>query len=60
MKYTYVCKNCGSDDVVRDAWAAWLPELNQWVIESVFDHAHCQNCDGETTLEKLELDLTHE
>lgn len=57
MKYNYVCNTCGSDDVVRDAWSAWSPETNQWVIESVFDHAHCNECDGETTLKKVELDL---
>ena len=39
---------------MRDAWAAWSPETNQWVIELVFDHAYCQVCDGETTLKKVE------
>jgi Fe-S cluster biosynthesis and repair protein YggX len=52
---TFICKNCGSDNVVRDAWAAWSPHENAWVIESVFDHAHCNDCDRETLLKEVEL-----
>ena len=44
------CKTCGSTRVVRDAWACWNAESGLWEIENVFDHAHCQKCEGETKL----------
>lgn len=45
-----VCKHCGSDNVVKDAWARW-DELNQrWVLDDFFDTDFCKDCDGETTI----------
>jgi hypothetical protein len=60
MKYKYVCNTCGSDEVFADAWASWSPETNQWVLETVFEYRHCQACEGETNLKKVELDLADE
>jgi len=42
------CRTCGSERVVKDAWACWNPESGLWELESVFDHEHCHQCDGET------------
>jgi hypothetical protein len=53
-RYAMVCKTCGSDDVSRDAWANWDIGAQQWVLGSVFDHAHCHRCDGETRLVEVE------
>jgi hypothetical protein len=47
---TYCCNRCGSTDVVRDAWAAWNAELQQWEIDQLFDHAFCNTCEGDTGL----------
>ena len=44
------CKTCGSERVARDAWACWNPESGLWELETVFDHAHCHQCEGETSL----------
>lgn len=44
------CEACGSERVVRDAWAAWNTEFGRWEIETMFDQARCQACDAETTL----------
>jgi len=44
------CKDCGSERVVRDAWACWNPDSGLWEVEAVFDHTHCHACDGETRL----------
>lgn len=54
-KVTFVCSQCGSDDVSRDAWAEWDVDEQQWVLRAAFDHAHCHPCDGETRL--IEVDL---
>ena len=50
-----VCATCGSKDVSRDAWGDWDEEGQQWVLRTVFDHAHYHNCDGETSLEERPL-----
>ena len=43
-----VCKTCGSERVVRDAWASWNPQSGLWELENVFDQNYCQRCEGET------------
>ena len=42
------CRTCGSERVVRDAWACWNPEFGLWEIETVFDQEFCHQCEGET------------
>ena len=44
------CQTCGSERVVKDAWACWNPESGLWELENVFDDAHCHQCEGETKL----------
>lgn len=44
-----VCQACGSERIVRDAWACWNPESGLWELETVFDQTFCRRCDGETT-----------
>lgn len=44
-----VCKTCGSERVVKDAWACWNPQYGLWELETVFDHEHCHQCEGETS-----------
>ena len=39
-----VCGACGSEQVVRDAWAEWNAELQAWQLGAVFDHAWCHRC----------------
>jgi hypothetical protein len=45
-----ICARCGGDHVVRDAWASWDVERRTWKLAAVFDYAHCNTCDRETTL----------
>ena len=47
---TFVCATCNSDQVQLDAWAAWSVETQSWELAATMQQAHCQNCDGETTL----------
>ena len=51
-----ICGTCGSDEVSRDAWANWDVKAQRWELGSVFDHAHCHRCDGETRVVEVELE----
>ena len=44
------CRTCGSERVVKDAWACWNPQSGMWELENVYDHEHCHRCEGETRL----------
>ena len=44
------CKSCGSEHVVRDAWAEWDSEAQRWELSNIFDHAYCDDCESETTI----------
>ena len=48
-----ICAKCGSDDVMHDAWAVWDIENQMWELGPTFDHAHCGECDGETTIKEV-------
>ena len=54
-KITIVCSHCGSDDVMRDAYAVWSVEDQEWVTHSTYDNAYCYNCSGDTSLIEKEL-----
>ena len=54
-KVQMLCGSCGSTDVSRDAWGEWDVEAQDWVLGTVFDHAHCHACQGETRLVEAEL-----
>jgi hypothetical protein len=54
-----VCGTCGSDEVSRDAWANWDVHAQDWVLGSVFDHAHCHRCGCESRLVEFELANLH-
>ncbi len=47
---TIHCSACGSEDVLRDGWARWDPELQIWEVSDLQDHAWCNSCDGEAKL----------
>ena len=42
------CKTCGSERVVRDAWACFNPASGLWELETVFDQEFCHKCESET------------
>lgn len=44
------CQTCGSERVVKDAWAYWNQAAGLWQLETVFDHEHCCQCEGRTKL----------
>lgn len=46
------CRNCGSDRVVRDAWACWSYERQEWELGNMFDYAFCIACETECTIQE--------
>lgn len=54
------CMTCGSQNVKRDAWASWDPDIQEWVLEQVFDAGHCDDCDGEASLTTEPLPTAYE
>lgn len=54
-KIMIVCSECGSHDVQRDAFAEWDYDTQQWVVGPVFDQGYCENCQGEASLDEIEV-----
>jgi hypothetical protein len=45
-----VCSACGSDRVLKDAYAEWDTDEQGWRLLSLFDANVCEDCGGETKL----------
>lgn len=43
------CQTCGSERVVKDAWACWNPEFGLWELETAFDLEFCRQCEAATS-----------
>jgi hypothetical protein len=53
-----VCAECGSGDVLADAYAEWDIENQSWTVQNVMDNGHhCNACDGECSIEEVDIDL---
>ncbi len=46
-----VCTICGSERIVRDAWAAWQSASREWMLEEIFDHTFCLACETDAGIE---------
>lgn len=46
-----VCRTCGSENVVCDAWARWDRVTQAWKLDQTFDDTFCHDCD---TTQKVE------
>jgi len=53
---TFVCSNCGSHQVVRDAWAEWSVHDQEWQLGEIFDHTFCLTCETECTAQAQETE----
>lgn len=49
------CNKCGSNDVRKDAWAAWNEETQEWELANVFDAEFCNSCEEECTIVEQEI-----
>lgn len=61
-KKTFVCENCGSDDVRKEASAEWDVDRQEWVLaswamEGLSDDVICNNC-GDTNATLVEAEIT--
>ena len=54
-KIKIVCAHCGSENVMRDAWAEWDIAKQEWVLQNVFDQGFCADCDSEESLDEIEI-----
>ena len=55
-KYKWVCSNCGSDNVLVDAYAQFNVASQVWELVEAFpeqDNAMCRKCNRETKLESV-------
>lgn len=52
MAIRIICRDCGSTEVTRDAWAAWSVERQQWELGAVFDDGYCHRCERPASLEE--------
>jgi hypothetical protein len=52
-KIKMVCAECGSDDVLADAYAEWNVAAQKWELQNTFDKgAYCNACEAETRLDE--------
>lgn len=47
MKVKYICSECGSENVLIDAWAAWNYEMQEFELDNVFDACICGDCEAQ-------------
>jgi|GEM_PF-2869653 len=50
------CAVCGSEEVLRDAYAQWDVAQQQWILHSVYDNAVCEKCDGDADLKEVPIE----
>lgn len=54
-KFVQRCSRCHSKDVVLDAWACWSFDRQAWELGQTFDHAYCEACESDCTIEAIEI-----
>jgi len=50
------CTECGTDDLLFDAWAKWDYEKQEHVLVDVYPKAICNNCKGECGVNETETE----
>ena len=43
-----LCRNCGSENLARDAAARWDIAVQDWTITGLFDSTSCDDCSAES------------
>ena len=47
-----VCRDCGSDNIDRDAWVKWDTELQEWAVSQLLVRGYCYSCDQDTYIKE--------
>jgi ribosomal protein L37AE/L43A len=55
---TIICNNCKSDGILRDAWAVWDRDAQDWVLMKKMNTYVCTNCGRDA--EPVEREVTNE
>lgn len=55
-KVKMVCSECGSDNVLKDAYAAWNVETQEWELSATFDNTVCDNCGAVDSVIEVEIE----
>lgn len=42
------CKDCGSENILKDSYAAWDDDAQDWVLCGYYDHEVCGDCGSES------------
>ncbi|QTH24729.1 MULTISPECIES: hypothetical protein [Sphingomonadaceae] len=42
------CRDCGSINLTRDAFAAWDSDTQQWVLSAIYQSTTCHACEAES------------
>lgn len=48
-KIKYECPHCGSNALLKDAYASWNIELQKWQLEATYDTTICSLCESEVS-----------
>ena len=51
-----ICSNCGSEDILMDAYASWDFDKQEWKLHAIFDkQSVCETCDWEIRIINKEV-----
>jgi len=51
----YICEDCGSTDILFDAYAVWDHINQRMELSSTYDHCDCLSCESENR--QIEVDI---
>lgn len=56
-RYKQVCDECGSENVMADAYAKWDTEDQEWhLVEAFAKGSYCNDCVDETTVKAVKIE----
>lgn len=54
-KIKIICSKCGGENVLRDAYASWDVDAQEWALSSVYDTFRCDDC-GHDACDEVPVD----
>jgi hypothetical protein len=56
MKIKKTCSECGTEDILFDAWAQWNSGRQEYFLVDVYPKAICSNCGGECGVNETQIE----